>query len=77
LNFFPTATDIAEDVQHYVLLPNGSYTLDSCTGTDVCNFPSVWTQQAQSTAATLAGVTLADGVLKVALKEYGAGAHAY
>lgn len=76
LNFFPTATDIDADLRRYVLLPNGTYALDICNGTDVCNFPAVWTRAAQTTAAELAGVSVGNSVLKVALKEYGTGKHA-
>jgi hypothetical protein len=73
LNFFPTAMEIDADVQQYVLLANGSYAPENCTENAVCNFPAVWTRQAQAAAAAIAGVTVADGVLKVALKEYGEG----
>jgi hypothetical protein len=73
LNFFPTALEIAADVQQYVLLANGSYAPESCTDDAICNFPAVWTKQAQEAAASIAEVTVADGILKVALKEYGEG----
>jgi hypothetical protein len=73
LNFFPTAQEIAADVQQYVLLANGSYAPENCTDNSVCNFPAVWTKEAQEAAASIADVTVADGILKVALKEFGEG----
>lgn len=61
-NFFPTATEIGEK-----LVVNNK----TCTGSQVCSFPSVWAKANQSAYMAQLGTSLERGLLNVAFKQYG------
>lgn len=61
-NWFPTATEIGEDI----VINN-----KTCTGKQVCNFPKVWAKGNQTQYMPQLGSSLKNGLLKVAFKQFG------
>lgn len=71
LSFFPTAAQIAGTVPAAASVAVTSNI--TCTGNQVCNWPSVFSKTAQEANLAALGTSIsADGLLNVAVKEYGA-----
>lgn len=62
INFFPTANEIGEPQ-----IVNNK----TCQGDMVCNYPTVWAEANQTVYMEKLGTDIADGLLKVAFKQYG------
>lgn len=62
INFFPTADELGEPQ----IVNN-----ETCSGDMVCNFPTVWAEANQTKYMDKLDTTLENGLLKVAIKQYG------